>query len=408
METIGLNRAKFIGMFYDANLAIPDNSDWAIRSHKWQLENDSAAPKRKRRDRNETPLILCGHGISIRVEGGALVIRGGFTHYPQDQATQRFFPGHRETPTRIIILDGSGTLSFAVAAWCAEQGVALARVSWTGEVVTIASGSGFAGDAKRIEWQHRTRADEGQRLAFSHDLIRRKLTASVDTLLAFVPPSKRRDTTLAFHARSIEAMASGALATVNDIRGLEGQCASGYFLAWEGLAIEWIGDRPVPPNWRQFQSRSSLAKSGLKPCNRNASHPINAMLNYAYAVTLAKLQIDAIAEGYDLTLGIFHHGKKGNNAYAFDLIEPERPKVDAAVLQFVASRQFAVADFILRKDGVCRLCPQLARAVAALSTNELSGRTEAPLSRAQHRFQLKPSGQKDRRRGGKSVDNTPK
>ncbi|WP_415644327.1 hypothetical protein, partial [Sphingomonas antarctica] len=85
-------------MFYDANLAIPDNSNWAIRSQKWQAENDSAVPKRRRRERNETPLILCGHGVSLRVESGALVIRDGFTHYPQQQAKHRLYPGHRDTP----------------------------------------------------------------------------------------------------------------------------------------------------------------------------------------------------------------------------------------------------------------------------------------------------------------------
>jgi CRISP-associated protein Cas1 len=33
------------------------------------------------------PLILSGHGISLRIEGGALTIRNGFTHYPQKQET---------------------------------------------------------------------------------------------------------------------------------------------------------------------------------------------------------------------------------------------------------------------------------------------------------------------------------
>ncbi|WP_374138897.1 CRISPR-associated endonuclease Cas1, partial [Sphingomonas sp.] len=151
---------------------------------------------------------------------------------------------------------------------------------------------------------------------------------------------------------------------VNDIRGLEGQCAAQYFKAWEGLSLRWTGKRPIPPQWQVFGSRSSLALNGMKPCNRAASHPINAMLNYSYAVKMANLQVEAIASGYDPTIGIFHHGKKGNAAYAFDLIEPERPKVDAAVLKFVADNEFAVTDFVLTRDGVCRLSPQLARAIA--------------------------------------------
>ncbi|MFM7404524.1 MAG: CRISPR-associated endonuclease Cas1 [Erythrobacter sp.] len=106
---------------------------------------------------------------------------------------------------------------------------------------------------------------------------------------------------------------------------------------------------------------------GLRPAeNRNASHPVNAMLNYAYAVKLAKVQIEAIAEGYDLTSGIMHNSKRGSHAWALDMIELERSAVDAKILQFVREHAFAPDDFILRKDGCCRLAPQLARVVAGL------------------------------------------
>lgn len=76
------------------------------------------------------------------------------------------------------------------------------------------------------------------------------------------------------------------------------------------------------------------------------------MLNYAYAVKLAKAQIEAIADGYDLTIGIMHNSKWGSHAWALDMIELERSAVDARILQFVRDHTFAPADFIPRKDGV--------------------------------------------------------
>ena len=88
------------------------------------------------------------------------------------------------------------------------------------------------------------------------------------------------------------------------------------------------------------------------------------MLNYGYAVKLSQMQIDAIGNGYDPILGIMHNSKKGSPALVLDLIEPERPRVDATVLEMVATRNFAAADFMVKRDGVCRLSPQLARAVA--------------------------------------------
>jgi hypothetical protein len=48
-------------------------------------------------------------------------------------------------------------------------------------------------------------------------------------------------------------------------------------------------------------------------------------------------------------------------------MEPERPKVDRAVLGFLKSEALHPADFTLREDGVVRLNPQLARNVARLA-----------------------------------------
>jgi CRISP-associated protein Cas1 len=46
-------------------------------------------------------------------------------------------------------------------------------------------------------------------------------------------------------------------------------------------------------------------------------------------------------------------------------MEPERPKVDRAVLDFVKGHVFDPADFVIRADGVCRLNPEMARMVVA-------------------------------------------
>jgi CRISP-associated protein Cas1 len=46
-------------------------------------------------------------------------------------------------------------------------------------------------------------------------------------------------------------------------------------------------------------------------------------------------------------------------------MELERPKVDRAVLDFVKGHVFDPADFVIRTDSVCRLNPEMARAVVA-------------------------------------------
>lgn len=342
---------------------------WAERGNFWIEDAAKRSRKRRKRERNSSPLILCGHGVSLRIEQGALVIRDGFSHHPQERASHRYFRGDLALPPRILLLDGSGTLSFDVLSWLAEQGVALARVSWSGEVAAVASGSGYSADRKKVRWQLETRDDERRRLAYAADLIRRKLANSIITLERCFAPSKA--VTLAV-AKATEGM--DRLLTVpkdmGAMRSIEGESAALYFAAWNALDVQWTGTnrRPIPDHWRSYTSRSSIA-SGVKARNRHASHPVNAMLNYAYTVKLAQLQIQAVADGYDPLLGIMHHERKDTPAFILDLIEPERPRLDAAILAIIQSRSFCGADFVISPEGVCRLSPQLARAVASLVAN---------------------------------------
>jgi CRISPR-associated protein Cas1 len=56
---------------------------------------------------------------------------------------------------------------------------------------------------------------------------------------------------------------------------------------------------------------------------------------------------------------------KNAPAFVFDWMEPERPKVDCAVLDFITGHVFDPADFVIRSDGVCRLNPEMERMVIA-------------------------------------------
>jgi CRISPR/Cas system-associated endonuclease Cas1 len=66
-----------------------------------------------------------------------------------------------------------------------------------------------------------------------------------------------------------------------------------------------------------------------------------------------------------------HHERDDADAFAFvfDMMEPGRPVIDAAVLRFVLRTALSGADFPIRSDGVCRLAPQLARRICKLVTD---------------------------------------
>jgi CRISPR associated protein Cas1 len=60
-----------------------------------------------------------------------------------------------------------------------------------------------------------------------------------------------------------------------------------------------------------------------------------------------------------------HEGSDGSSKFIFDLMEPERPKIDRAILDFIKGHVFDPDDFVIRSDGVCRLNPEMARMVVA-------------------------------------------
>ena len=347
------------------NSPTPSNDDWAISAEQWLAKTAEIQKPRRLRERNPNPLIITGQGTSMRVDKGTLLIKEGFTHYPQTQSINRYFKGDLNLPRIIMLLDGSGTLSFDVLDWLGEQSVALARISGNGDIAIVASANGFASDQSKIDWQRETHNCPIRQMQFVQNLITAKLENSVKTLKAHFANSEIARNAITRGERGIAELAS-QLDDMQQVRAIEGECASLYFRAWQSIQLKWKRSRPnsIPEQWLTYRGRSSVHE--CKPENRRATDPINAMLNYSYAVMHSRLQIQAIGEGYSPLLGIMHRQKRSSASYILDMLEPERPKVDTALLGFIGSNVFSWADFVLRKDGTCRLSPQLAKTVATV------------------------------------------
>ncbi len=340
-----------------------DDTAWAKRCKLWASRSQKTGSRRARRERPRRPLILSGHSVTLRIENGALTIRNGFTHYPQRQEIYRFFKGELSIPERIIVLDGSGSVSFDVLSWLAEQGVSLIRIDWRGEVVCVASRSGYSANPFRVQWQRETRADGIKRIEFAITKITQKIENSIGTLEKSIRRNGAWNKAMEMAYASLTTLDKGQFDSIIALRALEANAAAAYFRAWKGIPIKWRGTsrRPIPDSWQAIGQRTSLFH---RAGNRGASHPINAILNYAYTVLQSQLQIEAIAGGYDPTIGIMHEGNDGSVAFIFDLMEPFRPLVDRNVLEFIKGHVFDPADFVIRPDGVCRLNPEIARYVA--------------------------------------------
>jgi CRISP-associated protein Cas1 len=233
-------------------------------------------------------------------------------------------------------------------------------LDWQGQVLSVLGGRPSAPDTKL--WTAQVAAQSnGSGLRLAIQLVRDKLTASIDTLLT-LPPSLRREHAIERVQWEITTLAELPPTTIDELRLIEGRGALSYFAAWQDLPVRWKGRnrQAIPQEWERIGWRASL----LGRTNRNASHPVNSLLNYAYSCLEAQLRIAVVATGLESTLGYLHANHPGRIALVYDLMEPLRPLVDRHILDFVQSHTFTASDFVMTQRGVCRLHPQLARAIA--------------------------------------------
>ncbi len=200
-----------------------DDDEWLLRSQHWSQRSNGRKDRRVRRQPSRNPLILAGHGVSLRIEAGTLLIRNGFTHYPQKQETYRYFKGDVDLPPRIIMLDGSGSITFDVLTWLNEQKVPLVKVDWTGNVVTVASGESFAANRERVAWQAETRSDRRKRMEFCNALISRKIEGCIQTLETSLRRSFAWDRAMKRARDDLARLANDPPKTVDELRLLEAE-----------------------------------------------------------------------------------------------------------------------------------------------------------------------------------------
>jgi hypothetical protein len=144
-----------------------------------------------------------------------------------------------------------------------------------------------------------------------------------------------------------------AAKTIDAIRLLESRGAYAYWGAWSDLPINFPkGDlRRVPDHWRTFRNRVSP----LTGSPRLASNPLNAILNYLYALLESEARLAVAALGLDPGLGVLHADTPARDSLACDVMEPVRPMVDAYLLNWITHETLRREWFFDQRDGACRL-----------------------------------------------------
>jgi CRISPR-associated protein Cas1 len=179
------------------------------------------------------------------------------------------------------------------------QQIPLVQINWRRPAITVAGGTGYVADLKLARAQREAHTDEARRMAICRWLVQEKIARTLETLTAAVPESSARDIALRETKASLQEMRECPPQSTDALHGIEGRVAQMHFRSWRPIPLKWEGRKLIPEEWWRIGPRVS-PKSGT---NRDATHPVNAMLSYGYAVLETQVRISVIAARLDPRVG---------------------------------------------------------------------------------------------------------
>jgi CRISPR-associated protein Cas1 len=255
---------------------------------------------------------------------------------------------------RLLIVGRSGYQTFEAARWLADASINVIHLDTDGRILSVSAQGPDKPALRRAQaWASTNHVG----IEIIRHLLTLKIEGQADNcrrLDAANPEEMKRSLGLVQQAGDLEGLRIG-----------EVQAAVAYWHAWTEVPIRFTRadqDR-VPDHWL----RLGLRRSPQSGSARRATSPINAVLNYLYALLEAEARIATIAVGLDPGLGILHLDKRARDSFALDLLESARPAVDNYVLDLLEGHRFRAADFQETRTGGCRIARPLAHRLSETS-----------------------------------------
>lgn len=260
-----------------------------------------------------------------------------------DAGEERAFPKVTHGLQAIVFLGDGGNITIDAVKWCAAQNIAICVLDWLGDLVSVTTLQATSDvSIRRAQFT-------ANRLAVSKAIVREKFE------------SGRRIGKLSSLSCRNALTEIKAAKSVEEVIKIEGRMALEYWSNWRFELKHRT--RNWPAQWMQFSYRASQISGGP----RHATHPVNAILNYAYSVVAAQITRSLIASGFDSTAGFLHADAQGRHSLTYDVLELLRADIDAVILPWAAKTIWRRADFPVTPSGVVRLQPTLAARVAELA-----------------------------------------
>lgn len=252
-----------------------------------------------------------------------------------------------------LVCFGNVMVSPALMHRLADEGKSLVLLDDSGHFKARLEGP-VSGNILLRQAQHRAASDASVTLEIARACVAGKLRNSRAVLQRGARESGNEAETAQLN-RAVDNLAASlraaaAATTADELRGVEGEAARGYFEALN-LVVK-------TPFRAAFQLNGRTRRPPLDP--------FNALISFLYAMLMNDCRSALEAAGLDPQLGFLHSVRPGRAALALDLQEEFRAILcDRLALTLINRGQIGEKDFDLREGGAVMLNDKGRRAVVA-------------------------------------------
>lgn len=280
-------------------------------------------------------LVVDGYGKFVGQQSNRIVVKekGRILHH------------ERAEDLRQVVISGSGSISFDAMELLGSLGVDLIVINWKGEVTARLASRDMRTVQTRRDQYYAFRENRSGILAQQFILAKMKNQYATLGTLA----KSRKDTSqdvadelinkresVSEFIKKVESLEIKPIDHIrNSLMGLEGIASTHY---WEGIGA-------IIPEEFKFNCRSG----------RYAEDPVNALLNYGYALLEGEVWRGVHYAGLDPYGGFLHVDRPGRPSMVLDLMEEFRQQlIDKTIIGLLTKGEVSYTDFTM-EEGVCRM-----------------------------------------------------
>ncbi len=241
-----------------------------------------------------------------------------------------------------VVMFGNVLISPFLIHRCAEDGCDIVWLSQGGKFKARLSGP-TTGNVLLRRAQHEAIRESSTTLAIARNFVAGKLQNTRQTLLRAARETDNEGDATALrkvadaHANTIRRLPT--LKHLDELRGAEGDAASGYFSMFNKMIVT---------------NKDTFMFSGRN--RRPPLDPVNALLSFVYALIRNECVGACESVGLDPQMGFLHALRPGRPALALDLMEEFRAcYADRLVLTLINRAQLTKDDFVMRPGGAVEL-----------------------------------------------------